>query len=163
MIINDSHKFEICLVGCAFCVCRRLLDFCRKVLRPHYVSEEVVMNVWNFRRAFLTVSWQHWQHFIPLIPSIQWLRQTLALKTLVPDLPMYHFGLPLAELLAAWLWWGSISGVLCSSSPLMLFSYWACRLVVITYLPQRRLWLGGFCHWKFFWVISYQLVAKLTL
>lgn len=60
-------------------------------------------------------------------------------KTLVPDLPMYRFGLLLAKLLAVWLWWGSIPGVLCNSSPLTPFSYWACHLVVITYLPQRKL------------------------
>lgn len=93
---NDSHNFEICIVGCSFHVCRKLLDFCQKSSRLCYVSEEVVMNVQRLRRVFLTLM----AMFCSLNakdPVTEATGADPSLKILVLDFSICCFGLPLMK------------------------------------------------------------------
>lgn len=105
---DDSRNFEICIVGCPFCVCRRLLDFCPKSLRLSYVSEEVVMDVQGLRRVFLTLM----AMFCSLNAKDPVTEATGAscllsahphLKMLVLDFSICCFGLPLTKPWVLWL------------------------------------------------------------
>lgn len=141
--INDSHNFEICIVECRFCGCRRLL---------------MVVLMWSLKRAFLAGSWQC---FVLLIPRIQWLRR---LEHVVSH-PAFsrHYVEVSAWLFHILLWISSNEAF--GVTVLMGQQIWSFVTVVLLrallglplggdHLPERKLWLGGFHHWKVTCVIS---------